>query len=409
MGKTRYEEGKEMHYRNSPLYAGVLLGIDEVETKSLPTMATDGKTILHNPGFIETLSLNEIDTAFCHEISHIMHKHPFRRPKHLAAMEAMGMEKCAACLNITEDCIINVDLQDEKKAPLPGWMHDARAKDKTVLEFLPTVYKEHHHEHQGQQGQGQGDEQDPSGTPQNGPGSPGQGKGCCQPSPDMTEAEAEEMEKKVDEAILRAARIAKSRGHIPAWAERLVDKISKPRVRWEDHLNEWLTAKFPSDYSWAKPSKRGFTIGAYLPRLSEPAMDEVAIFVDTSGSIDDNMLAAFGAEIQAFFSRMKPVRLHVLYIDSAVAKYQVFDRADELKLKAGGGGCTSFRPGYQYLKDKEINVRGCIYLTDLYGDWKEMDDPGVDTLFVSTTPKEQAKDLINPKWGRITYMDMDHG
>lgn len=446
--KTRLEMVKEAHYRRSPLYAAFLLELAEiyrrqpavgvmVDTKTGAkqevfdlTSRTDGKMVEVNLNFLESLSLMQGDTLFCHEEMHVILKHPLRRAKHLKWMKDHGMDECHICSNIAEDQIINDSLKEEGKDELPGWMHADKASTKTVLELLPGVYQTWHKTHKGGDctcGSDQEGPQDAAGEPQAGSGegdgtqSPpkpkkgkgkGQGKGCpqhggcCQGAGDLSEAEMKELEKKIDQAVIQAARIAQKRGTVPAWAKRHLEEITVAKMNWIEKTRQWVDARVPTDYSWSRPRKQNLAFGSYTPSFSVESVGAIAIFVDTSGSIGDDLLKVFGSEMQGIFSQLRPLELHVLYIDAAVAGYEKFDRADFFKLNPAGGGGTSFRPGYEYLKQKGIEVRGVIYLTDLYGDWKEMQDPGVDTLFVSPTPPEQAKEMIG-SWGKYVHIRMD--
>jgi predicted metal-dependent peptidase len=113
----------------------------------------------------------------------------------------------------------------------------------------------------------------------------------------------------------------------------------------------------------------------------------MAIAVDCSGSIDDDILAQFEGEITAIKEDGNPVRIHVVYFDSEVSHYEKYERDDSLNIKAHGGGGTAFSPVFKYFADHDINPVACVFLTDLccndFGD-----QPAYPVLWVSTMEGE---------------------
>ena len=396
MKKSRFEEMKEHNLRASPLYASFYLSLAEMVDNRQPTMYTDGKVVGYNQEFLDKLSLNEGDTALCHEVLHVMFRHPQHAKKFLAWMSSHGMDECWPCINHAGDEIINASLLKEGKTPLPAWCWmmdpDGGAEDRSIYDQIPRVYAREHHKHKGK-----GDGKD-------GAEGGGHGNGCCKPLPKgMSDAELAEYDQQVTDAIIQAAKAAKARGTLPGWAERLVQEVTVARVPYKQHLREWFDSRIPADFSWQKPSRQGMVSGCYLPRFSVEALGEICVMVDVSGSVDEHMLNIFCGHLKEIFSQCRPTKIHVLYVDAAVQKHEEFSGYDELVLKPVGGGGTSFRPGFEYLGKNGIEVRGVVYLTDLYGDWKEMADPGIPTLFVTPTKEDQTKDLVG-SWGRVLHV-----
>ena len=62
-------------------YASVLYQMPMVEKSSLPTMATDGKSIFYNAEFTDALSEAELDGVKVHEAYHRILKHHLRMGK----------------------------------------------------------------------------------------------------------------------------------------------------------------------------------------------------------------------------------------------------------------------------------------------------------------------------------------
>jgi predicted metal-dependent peptidase len=64
------------------------------------------------------------------------------------------------------------------------------------------------------------------------------------------------------------------------------------------------------------------------------------------------------------------------------------------KIKLKGGGGTSFKPVFNWIKKESLNLDCLIYFTDLYGDFPE-EKPMYNTYWVTQT------DNIEVPFGRI--------
>lgn len=390
----RYSDIKKLFYRESPLYAYALLDLKERFDSTFPTAYTDGEVVAVNPEFLDKLTLREGGTVLAHEVLHVLLKHPLREEKHQDLLVSTGRQRCHQCCCIAADLVVDQFLQADKKPPLPrvpghlpdGALSDDRAKGASVAQILPWVYDEYHPHH-----------------PQP------EGGGCCRGAGKLSDAELAELESKIDDTLLRAAQTAESRGLLPAWAEGLVEDMTLPKLRWEDHLRRWYDQVAATDYNFSRPSRPGLGIDTYLPSFEEPSLGEVAIMVDTSGSVDNPTLSVFAARCREIWSECRPDKVHVLYVDAAVAGYDCFEHWEDFEFRKNppGRGGTSFRPGYRYLTEAGIQPRGVLYFTDLDGDWKEMDDPGIETIFI--VPGEESEALMDKAgdWGTLIFMRGD--
>ncbi|MCS7296540.1 MAG: hypothetical protein NZ761_14235, partial [Dehalococcoidia bacterium] len=111
--------------------------------------------------------------------------------------------------------------------------------------------------------------------------------------------EAEVMRRAVAAAVLASAP-----GSVPGALRRLAEELLQPSVDWRRELAEAVRravgqASGMVDYSYRRPSRRQSVVGpVVLPSLYRPQV-EVAIVVDTSGSVSDELLAAALAETAA--------------------------------------------------------------------------------------------------------------
>jgi predicted metal-dependent peptidase len=109
----------------------------------------------------------------------------------------------------------------------------------------------------------------------------------------------------------------------------------------------------------------------FLPSLHSIACGKIVVAIDTSGSIDDVMLAQFGAEIQTIASELQPSSVAVIYCDSSVNKVETFERGELVTLKACGGGGTAFAPVFEAVEASGDVPAVLVYLTDLDGSFPD--------------------------------------
>lgn len=320
-----------------PFFASLLLGMDLVETSTIATAATDGERVLYNPTYVETLNRNEVIFLLAHEVMHCALEHHSRRN---------GREPIK--WNIALDIAVNQLLVEERVGSLKaGWLHS------------PELYKK---------GRGTGEgiydllPDPPSGK---GAGQPG----CAQDEVmDASGGSPEEQAAKLADLqvrIAQAAGVARIHSKLSANMQRFIGELTKSRVDWKAVLRRFFSERCKTDWTFARPKRRFLAEDVYLPGLTGESMQDILVAVDCSGSIDDHTLQIFGAELKAIIEDTAPTRTHVLYFDSVVCKAVTFERGEDIKLQAYGGGGTAFSPIFKYAAKKGIAPAACIFLTDL--------------------------------------------
>ena len=89
------------------------------------------------------------------------------------------------------------------------------------------------------------------------------------------------------------------------------------------------------DYSYRRPSRRAQG-DVILPTLQRPIPD-VAIVVDTSGSMGDELLGRALAEVEGVLKRAGLRQVRVLAVDTDVHAVRNVTRASQVLLAGGGG------------------------------------------------------------------------
>jgi hypothetical protein len=158
---------------------------------------------------------------------------------------------------------------------------------------------------------------------------------------------------------------------------------------WQTILRRWLTAHVlpttephvfkPSRAmisQWAYGKKRGHRVHFDPGIQPSKGIKKMAVCIDTSGSITDEILHNFCAEIQTIRGRVG-ADIVIIPCDAAVGTVIEVARHENLlqKVKAagggfGGGGGTDFRPAVE-LANKTPGVAVIVYLTDMMGPYPE--------------------------------------
>ena len=329
---------------DQPFYGMLALRLTLREDPSVKTMAVDGKTIFYNPDFVTGLPDGQVKTVIAHEVMHCVFGHISRRG-----------DRNPRKWNQAGDYVINLGLVDSGFEKVPNWLYN-KAYDGMTTDHVYSLLPD----------PDDIDGKDPLDD-------------CRDGTPD--DSGMEEVEWKI--ATVQAAKVAKGEGKLPASLERFVDELTNTKVDWKAVLRRFITEISKDDYSWSRFNKRFQSMGIFLPSLYSESMGEIVVCIDTSGSIDQPTLNAFGSEIKAIVEGTRPSKIHVIYCDAAVNHVDEFGPNDELKFAMHGGGGTDFRPPFAYVEKKDIKPVCLVYLTDGYGSFPEQAD--YPTLWCMTT------------------------
>ena len=336
-----------------PFIGNVALNLPYIVDYGVKTAATNGKNIRYNPHFVDSLNDEERKFVVAHECLHPMLEHTYRR-------NGRNHKRW----NQAADYVINKLLDDEKigKMPQGGLLdnniHQAGGGSTDgIYNILP----------------------EPDDDGNNGHGDP---LDDCNDGGD-TPAEQAQQEAEWKVRVAQAAQAAKMMGKMSAGLERLVGEILKPKVDWRDVLRKFLEKCKSDQRSWSKFNRRFLAQGIYLPSVSGESLGEIAFAVDCSGSITQDVIDQFAAEIRSAKEDGNPTKIHVVYFDSEVSHYECYGKDDDLDIKPHGGGGTAFSPVFEYFAEHDINPVACVFLTDLCcNDFGEQ--PAYPVLWVST-------------------------
>ena len=137
-------------------------------------------------------------------------------------------------------------------------------------------------------------------------------------------------------------------------------------------LRRYLSLCTGGEARWLPPARRFVWQGQYLPSHREPKL-EIAVAVDTSGSIDEDDFKQFFTEIVNTVNGFSDYKLTLIQCDSTIqlvqeySKHRPFNKNQPIELKGGGG--TDFTPVFEYIKEKNMTPKVLLYYTDGCGDF----------------------------------------
>lgn len=355
------------------------------------TAATDGQKFYYNSRFIMMLKPKEVEFLVGHEVLHVVYDHIGRRGT-----------RDPQIWNIANDYAVNADLKRHKVGEfiktvpcLYEQKYDGKTSEEIYDDLMKNVQKiniedlidqliDDHMDGDDEDGDSDGDQD-------------GKGK-----RPKMSAEERERVRQEVKQAIINAAQSANA-GELPLGVQRLIRDVTDPVMPWRELIQTNLTSAIRTDYSWMRPSRRGWHMDAVMPGMTPGEEIDVVVAIDMSGSISNKQAQAFLGEIAGMMEAFDGYKVHVFCFDTDIYNPQDFtsenmDTIDGYEPQGGGG--TDFDAIFEYLK-KEGNVpKRLIVFTDGYpcGSWGDADY--CDTTWIIHGDKDP-----HPPFGQFALYD----
>jgi predicted metal-dependent peptidase len=340
----------------------------------LMTAAVDGRKLYFNTQFFNAMDNKEVEFVIAHEILHMVYDHLGRRE-----------DRNPMLYNIAADYIVNNLLVDDrigKKPKIVDCYQDFKYRGWSSEEVYDELFKQakkNGEEFLEQLGEMLDEHLDLEGGDEEGD-SEGNGKG----RPRYSKGELDQIKDEIKEAMIQAASAAGA-GNVPAGVARLIKEMTESKMNWRELLRQQIQSTIKSDYTWSRPSRKGWHSGAILPGMNFQDTIDVCISLDMSGSIGNEQAADFLGEIKGIMDEYKDYRIKLWCFDTKVYNEQDFsaDGGESLvdyEIKGGGG--TDFMCNWKYMKDNDIQPKKFIMFTDGYA-WDSWGDPDwCDTVFI---------------------------
>jgi len=314
------------------------------------TAATNGKDIWINPAFISGFDDKTFSGILVHELLHAALQHGERRK-----------ERDALLWNIAADVVVNGIILNDTNYELPkGAVIDMQLCDLCVediyeqlltnkieqpkLTMIDLIESKHDEE--------------------------------------LSEQQRRDKTSYWSTALYQASAIARKsdRGYgcNGLGLSRDIDESITPTLNWKELLWQHVIST-PSDYSGF--DRRFVGQGLYLDDIVGETV-QIAIAIDTSGSVNLEELTEFVSEIQGMLDAYPHLQAQLFYVDTNLYGPYEFSMIEEIPRPKGGGG-TSFVKFFKYVMKHHSGGQApvCVYFTDGYGEFPDK-EPECEVIWV---------------------------
>lgn len=335
-------------FESERFYAEVISQMRRVMTKSIPTAGVCIKNTIElhiNPDFFKKLTLKERVAVLKHECEHILRGH-IQRSKELApdvytkstSKEDMdrGVESVINAMkhkhiNVAADCAINYNLKDLPDGGVYPKTFDL--PDNQTLEW----YFENLKDNEKAKGLTEFDDH------------------CLWAE---SEGDKETLKEKVRQAINKAANKTRAAGKMTHYDELLVSELNKSVVNWRDQLKRFIARSIEVSTESSR-SKRNRRYSVTIPGQIKIEDLHIGVAIDTSGSVSDESLVQFMAEI---YNISKYAKVSVVEADFEIKNSYEYKRNKKYTIKGRGG--TAYKPVFDHF-NKDNDIDGLIYFGDM--------------------------------------------
>ncbi len=343
------------------------------------TAATDFRNFYFNRDFFEKMTPRQVEFVVAHEILHCVYDHMNRRE---------GRDP--KIFNIAADYCVNGLLKRERIGDDPPvkFFHDRKYDGWSAEQVYDHLFEKYDNEELEALGQLLDEHLDPDNSKDG--------------QPQHSKEDLKKIRDEIKEAMLQAAQAAGA-GNVPGEIARMIKEMTEPKMNWRELLRQQIQSTIRNDYTFMRPSRKGWHTGAILPGTNFDTSIDICVSIDMSGSIGDAQAQDFMSEIKGIMEEFKDFNIKVWCFDTKVYNEQDFDSytADQInEYEVMGGGGTDFDCNWEYMKEHDIHPKKFIMFTDGYP-WDSWgDEDYCDTIFII-----HGNDTIVPPFGAHAYYD----
>lgn len=349
------------------------------------TAATDGYHLFYNPAWVAGLADAELRGLLAHEVLHVLFAHGQRRGG-----------RSAQRWNVACDYAINLLLVEQGFRLPEGGLIAKRWQGMTAEQVYEHIAADI--ELKVAVAGRSADDRDQPEEAQSG-ALPSIGADLLDPDDARVRPlrasdapDAEQLEELRRE--LRDGALAKLRGDAAGSFRRECEADEERRIDWRALLRAWLHERVKGDWQSYPFSKRHLHRSLFMPSPGLAVPGHVVFAIDTSASMQDEMLAQLTAELRAFRETF-PSRLTVIQADARVQAVHTFEAMDGTeipqRLPLAGGGGTDFRPVFDWVN---THADGAIvlYATDGMGTYPDR-APHAPVIWLRTPPHVRVQEV----------------
>jgi predicted metal-dependent peptidase len=354
-----------MRDKRFAFFAGLFMVGMTTITEEAITAKTNGRDAHYGRTFVDMLTDKELAFLVLHENMHKCYRH-------LTTWRALyEIDKSIA--NQACDYVINIQLHDmdtgETMIAMPRdkttrkhiGLIDVKFRGMDTKQVFDILMKK---KQEGGGGGGGGGEQTDSESD-----SPGLDEHDWQGAKEMSTEAVKELTQEIESALRQGGIYA---GKVGGDMLRSVQEMLEPKVDWREVLRRFVrtSLKDRDSPSWRKAHKNYLWQDIILPSIVGKRMKHLVVAMDTSGSIQGEMLSMFMGELNKVVLSTNPERVDMLYWDTEVAGHETHKGDAKLivsKTKPKGGGGTNPDCIPEFMLSKSLGkADALVVLTDGY-------------------------------------------
>jgi predicted metal-dependent peptidase len=430
--KEKMENALRRIQVHHPFYYFMCADLEIVADESFETMATDGLTLFYNPRYVDRLTENQVEAVVLHEFMHVILLHPWlsekailkghnreiwtlamefvanREVRHLADQraQARGQRKSEISLPGRALGVVELlDLQKKNTERKDIYFFDHALENMDVQDIyhylrIRIVLRESDED-------GMDDCSKPGASTSRLKNLRGWAV-SRERIEELIEKHLrgqEDVARRVREKFMLAPTIfgsewAKIHGALSDGFKRAYSELTSPEIDWRKFLATVAGRLTDTDeFRFDAPNLRHpLARDVVQAGLRSEKPDGIFIAIDTSGSVDKNMLTQFLSECAGILRYLEDV--NVMTVDCKEAPIQRVRPRSLRNLQITGGGGTDFRPVFTRLKKERITPNLLVYFTDGFGEFPST-PPRYPVLWVLT----RHSGVVPEGHGRVVYLN----
>ena len=347
-------------------YFGMLASRLKHEAKEeIRSYASNGVRFLYNPSFVENCSVEELSFVLTNCVMHHILAHQQRKLKRKGFLWQLA----------TDFAINNLLFKNGIKIP-NGANFDKKYKNMYAEEIYEALKKERieagldaFEESENEKNQEE-QEQNKFSKVRN-----------------IEENLDERDEEQWEYAQALAKEVATRKSLMPLGFERLAKKVEAKNIDWKFELYNAINRHMRNNYAFMPPNKKHLYRGFALPSLTSDTLSLI-VAIDTSGSIQEEILGAFIEEFKTIMQNFPAVNIELLIADAKVHAHYSFRGAEDMDFVLKGGGGTDYRPVFEYIDANFPMSSMLLYFTDGDGIFPRI-PPSYEVLWALSNKKER--------------------
>ena len=347
-------------------YFGMLASrLKHEENENIRSYASNGKRFLYNPTFVESCSIEELSFVLTNCVMHHILAHQQRKLKRKGFLWQLA----------TDFAINNLLFKNGIKIP-NGANFDKKYKNMYAEEIYEALKKERieagfdAYEDDTKENEQEENQENKFTKVKN-----------------IEENLDERDEEQWEYASTLAKEVAIRKSLMPLGFERLAKKVTAQNIDWKFELYNAINRHMRNNYAFMPPNKKHLYRGFALPSLTSDTLSLI-VAIDTSGSIQEEILGAFVEEFKTIMQNFPAVNIELLIADAKIQGVYSFRNAQDIDFVLRGGGGTDYRPVFDYIDANFPMSSMLLYFTDGDGIFPRI-PPSYEVLWALSNKKDR--------------------